>query len=55
MTRNAAANGKVSNRLIAAARFCAAWLPAVSPRASRADISGKSTVPSAMPNTPSGN
>ena len=48
-------NGKVRSRLMAALRFWAACDPLVSPLASRADISGSSTVPSAIPSTPSGN
>ena len=55
MARKANTNGKVSSRVSAAERFCAASEPARSPLASRADISGSSTVPNAMPSTPSGN
>ena len=47
--------GSVSKRLRAAARFCAALEADASPRARCADITGSSTVPSAMPSTPSGN
>ena len=53
--RNTAAKGKVSSRVIAAARFWAASDPARSFFASSADICGSNTVPSAMPSTPSGN
>ncbi len=54
MAMKTAENGRVSKSDSAAARFCAAFEPLVSPTASLALISGRSTVPSAMPSTPSG-
>ena len=52
--RNAAMHGKVRNSARAAASFCAFCAPAVSPFASRADISGSNMVAKAIAIVPRG-
>ena len=54
IARNATRNGADSTSVNAIARFCARLAPAASPAAMRFDMVGSSTVPAAMPITPTG-